>query len=155
MNNDASICDVDVPVMGIAIDKLDNKFRNLGGTRHWFHLLERLIVNVGKFSDLQQDIADMGADRLLTIYVVFNEKSDAENLGPFGRMLITSLLVGRRLFIAERIHFGHSTRRSAVSGGVTQFPIEEHLFYTSFTVDLTSQGTTASLLLIYFPLIWL
>ena len=147
MQDSASICGANVPAIAITIDALDSRFRNLGGTRHWFHLLERLIVNIGKFSDLQQDIAKMNADRQLTIHIIFNEKSDVDNLGPFGRMLLTSLLTGRGLYATERIVFGYSTIKSAVSGGVARFPFEAHLFYTTFDVDLT-RGTAASLLIV-------
>ena len=138
-----NVCDVEFPAVAITITSLDSRFQSLGGTKHWFHLLERLIVNTGKFSDLQQNIADMKADRRLTIYVVFNEKSDAENLGSFGRMLFTSLITGKELYLAEKIVFGYSTTRSAVRGGV-QYPIETHMLHTSYTVDLTSQGETTS-----------
>jgi hypothetical protein len=147
MDDSASFCGAHVPAIAIAVDALDSRFHNLGGTRHWFHLFERLIVNIGKFSDLQRDIAKMNADRQLTIHIIFNEKSDVDNLGPFGRMLFTSLLTGRGLYVTERIIFGYSTIRSPVNGGVTRFPIEAHLFYTNFDVDLT-RGTAASLLII-------
>lgn len=148
MKNDTFICDVDVPAVAITITSLDSRFQSLGGTKHWFHLLERLIVNTGKFSDLQQSIADIKADRRPTIYVVFNEKSDVENLGSFGRMLFTSLITGKDLYLAEKIIFGYSTTRSAVRGGV-QFPIEAHMLHTSFTVDLTTQGATTSFMITY------
>lgn len=147
IDDSGSICGAHVPAIAIAIDALDSRFRNLGGTRHWFHLLERLIVNIGMFSDLQQDIAKMNADRQLTIHIIFNEKSDVDNLGPFGRMLFTSLLTGRGLSATERIVFGYSTTRGAVSRGVTRFPIESNLFYSTFDVDLT-RGTAASLLIV-------
>jgi hypothetical protein len=147
IDDSAGICGSRVPAIAIAIDALDSRFRNLGGTRHWFHLLERLIVNTGKFSDLQQDIAIMNADRQLTIHIIFHEKSDVDNLGPFGRMLFTSLLTGRRLYATERVVFGYSTMRSPVNRGVARFPTEAHLFYTTFDVDLT-RGTAASLLII-------
>ena len=147
MDDSASICGADVPAIASAIDALDSRFRNLGGTRHWFHLLERLIVNIGKFSDLQQDIAKMNADRQSTIHIIFNEKSDVDNLGPFGRMLFTSLLTGRGLYATERIVLGYSTVRNPVGRGVTRFPFEVHLFYTTFNVDLT-RGTAASLLIV-------
>ena len=143
------VCDVELPALAITITSLDSRFQSLGGMKHWFHLLERLIVNTGKFSDLQQRIADMKADRRLTIYVVFNEKSDAENLGSFGRMLFTSLITGKELYLAEKIVFGYSTISYAVKGGVQYHPIEAHMLHTTFIVDLTSQGETTSFMITY------
>ena len=152
--NERDVCENNSLQMGIKINALDQKFLSLGGTRHWFHLLERLTSQIESFKLLHEKILQLKRRNGTTLYVAFNRKSDVENLGSFGRLLFSSLAGGSqtsRPNIFETIVFGYSlsTRMIRIEkngDGIDLNSIEEHNFRSQFVVDLKSQSKLYSII---------
>ena len=152
--NERDVCENNSLQMGIKINALDQKFLSLGGTRHWFHLLERLTSQIESFKLLHEKILRLKRRNGTTLYVAFNRKSDVENLGSFGRLLFSSLAGGSqtsRPNIFETIVFGYSlsTRMIRIEkngDGIDLNSIEEHNFRSQFVVDLKSQSKLYSII---------
>jgi hypothetical protein len=62
---------------------------SLGGTSHWFHVLEYLLPNLDEAKSLI-----WGNHSLKVVYFIFQEKKSALNLCPFGRLMLTTILTG-------------------------------------------------------------
>ena len=146
--HERDVCETDSLHMGIKINALDQRFLSLGGTRHWFHLLERLISQISSFKLLHEKIIQLRSRDSTILYVAFDKKSDVENLGPFGRLLFSSLAGGSqtsRPNIFETIVFGYSLSTRLIrieknGDGADLNSIEEHNFQSQFVVDLKSQS---------------
>ena len=157
----SSICKNDRLEIGVTINALDRRFLGLGGTRHWFHLLERLTQQIDTFHELHMKINQLKIDKLkitngasdgVSLYIIFDKKSDVQELGPFGRLLFSSLTSGRGSASSvqfDKIIFGYSTdiKRGAVRKENEKEnenilgAIEEHNFKPQFTVDFYTQRT--------------
>ena len=152
--NERDVCGNNSLQVGIKIKALDQRFLSLGGTRHWFHLLERLTSQIESFKLLHEKILQMKRRNGTTLYVAFNRKSDVENLGSFGRLLFSSLAGGSKTSrpnIFETIVFGYSlsTRMIRIEkngDGMDLYSIEEHNFQSQFVVDLKSQSKLYSII---------
>lgn len=141
-----SACDPNHIVFGISVPVVDSKFLSLGGTKHWFHLVERLIMNIDRMIELHKTVASIEGRSGRSIYIIFDRKCDVENLGPFGRLLFVSLVSGRKVAseeaLFERIIFGHSSLKTTINHSLTKF-MEAHYFHPHHTVDVKSRGKTA------------
>jgi hypothetical protein len=139
-------CDAKDIVLGISIPNANRKFQSLGGTKHWFHLVERLIINIDRMIELHKTVESMKGRSSKTIYIIFDRKYDVENLGPFGRLLFVSLVFGREIAsdeaLFERIIFGYSSLKTVIHHSGTML-VEAHQFHPHHIVDIKSRGITA------------
>ena len=139
-------CDAKDIVLGISIPNANRKFQSLGGTKHWFHLVERLIINIDRMIELHKTVESMKGRSGKTIYIIFDRKYDVENLGPFGRLLFVSLVFGREIAsdeaLFERIIFGYSSLTTVIHHSGTMI-VEAHQFHPYHIVDIKSRGITA------------
>lgn len=143
--NSKSYCTTELIELAIVVNSSNKKFRSLGGTGHWFHLLERLIPAIDEFNHFHTKVKTLDADKRRPLHVIFDRRDDAERLGPFGRLLFVSLITGSRTLRAthyfDRIIFGHSAGKlgeDSQTGKLATY--EEHDFYPHFVVDLESSG---------------
>ena len=79
----------------IAASLRNDPLGTIGGTEHWFHLMERVIPIAIKS---KKTIAEARTNRSLrndTIFlVVFQEKESAENISEFSMLILTAALIG-------------------------------------------------------------
>lgn len=146
-NSISGKCSLDNLVLGISISAVNRKFLSLGGTKHWFHLTERLILNIDRIIKFRKKVASLKGRDDKVIYIIFDQKYDVENLGPFGRLLFVSLVSGGRTPnkepIFERIIFGYSSLKKVMHSAETvakNMSAEAHEFHPHHIVDLRSQG---------------
>lgn len=144
--NSKSHCSTEPIELAIVVNSLNKKFRSLGGTGHWFHLLERLVPLMDEFNKFQKKVKTLDGDKRRPLNVIFDRRDDAEGLGPFGRLLFVSFITGGRAFQGthhfDRVIFGHSSNKlggEKQTGEVANF--EERDFYPDFVVDLESSGS--------------
>lgn len=81
---------------------IGNKLSSLGGTGHWFHLLERIVpamhgIEKSSLFKYNNDV----------LYIVFKEKFAVDELNDFGRLMLTSTL-SRGKF--KKVVFGYSEK---------------------------------------------
>ena len=84
---------------------VNNNLSRLGGTRHWYHLLQKILPSLGEAYDAIW--SPDARSRFVSnedIYIVFEEESSVKNLTPFGRFVLTSLLTGGKF---SRVHFSY------------------------------------------------
>ena len=113
----------------------NNVLSHLGGTGHWYHFLQRIIPMLGDAYSKVWGPHVLGRRfRVDEIYILFEEEFAVNDLGPFGRFIITSILTGGKFF---KVHIGYAEKiytndqRSLVSG-----------LHVLFTVDLATQTKT-------------
>jgi hypothetical protein len=137
----------DDAVLGISIPAVNEKFLSLGGTKHWFHLVERLILNIDRMIELRKTVGSMKGRSTSTIYIIFDRKCDVENLGSFGRLLFVSLVSGRETAsdqaLFEKIVFGYSSVKTTIHHSVSTI-VEAHQFCPHHIVDIKSLGSTST-----------
>lgn len=146
--NNVEKCESDSLVVGIKINALNKRFLNLGGTRHWFHLLERLISQIDTFKSFHENVVKLKVRNSSILYITFDKINDVENLGPFGRLLFSSLAGGRDKShpnFFDTVIFGHSISKRLIrmekdDNDIDLYAIEEHYFESQFVVDLKSQS---------------
>jgi hypothetical protein len=140
-------CDSNDTVLGISVPAVNEKLLSLGGTKHWFHLIERLITNIDRMIELQKTVGSMKGCRGNTMYIIFDRKSDVENLGSFGRLLFVSLVSGRETAsdqaLFDKIIFGYSSLKTAIHHSVTTI-VEAHQFHPHHIVNIKSLGNAAT-----------
>ena len=106
---------------------INNNLSHLGGTKHWYHLLQKILPSLEKaYDDIWSSKARSRFASNEDIYIVFEEESSVRHLTPFGRFLLTSLLTGGQF---SRIHFAYY-----ISNGTKQS------LEVMFSVDLSQQG---------------
>jgi hypothetical protein len=118
--------------VSIVIEPLKNtNLKIIGGTGHWFHLLERVIhvlnsaeVKIWNYPNANQR----------DLYIVFHERESVEELNPFCRFVLTSILSGNRY---KRVVFGYSEKIVIIPSDINSTSlIETNMFHKSFVVDL-------------------
>ena len=114
-----------VPTSAASIDSIVvmdslayDKLRTIGGTGHWFHLLERLLPllptaaqKVWASAYVQHASASASSSTTFTftpqhLYIVFQEQTGPDGLDSFGRLMLASILSGG---LYDKVLIGHST----------------------------------------------
>ena len=106
---------------------VNNSLSRMGGTRHWYHLLQKVLPSLGEAHD--NVWSSKARSRFASnedIYIVFEEESSVKNLNPFGRFVLMSLLTGGKF---SRVHFAYYINDSA-----------RQLLQVIFSVDQAQQG---------------
>ena len=99
-----SVVDSVVMVDSLVYDKL----RTIGGTGHWFHLLERIVPSILRSSDSVWRPAYEGRGRSVAqqhLYIVFQEAEGAVGMDSFCRLMLASVLGGGYY---DKVFIGHS-----------------------------------------------
>lgn len=115
---------------------INTNLNRLGGTGHWFHLLERII---NTFHIAKGSIWNHTNAHEEDLYIIFHEKESVEQLNAFGRFLLTIVLSGN---CYKRVVFGYSNKIRIIANVMNDTKvIETDGFYKSFVVDLKKSFT--------------
>ena len=131
-------------VMGtLAYDKL----RLIGGTGHWFHLVERLLPLLPLLaSDVWSKSSEARSKRDGKLYIVFQEKYGSEDLDSFSGFLLATIISGG---LFESVVIGHAATVTVLrdeSSGVeadssgSQPVVEARNFAPSLLFSLDPEG---------------
>ena len=91
----------------------------LGGTGHWYHFSERILPALSDAYDLvwgPQATSVLSHDE---VYIVFEEVSSVDALGPFGRFFLTSVLTGGKfniVYLCSARHILSNDKKSLLAG---------------------------------------
>ena len=99
---------------------LNNNLSRMGGTGHWYHLLQKILPSLWKaYQNVWGRDAINSHPLIKELYIVFEEESSVKELGPFGRFVLASILTGGRF---EKVHYAHYF---------------EHGIHSHFTADMS------------------
>jgi len=118
--------------VAIVIEPITNSnLKQLGGTGHWFHLLER-VIHIFHIAEIR--IWNHGNSNQRDLYIIFNEKDSVNDLNPFGRFLLTSILSGSKY---RRVIFGYSPKITIISNNDSgNIIMRTDSFHMAFVVTL-------------------
>ncbi len=136
----------DGAAMAVVMDSLlDDKLLSIGGTGHWFHLIERILPYIVPAAKKvwragaqlrSKKIISMDKDQISVpskLYLIFQEEAGVSTLDPFSRFLLSSVISGGYY---DEVIIGHSSdiddgllRGSAGDGIIRQFRKHATLFF--------------------------
>jgi hypothetical protein len=141
----------DVSKSIIIVDSLSyDKLRTIGGTGHWFHLLERVIpalplaartawlkAYASRGDSNNKDNTSLFKKKQQYLYIIFQDAAGAEELDSFGRLILSSILSGGYY---DKVLLGYTY------SDVKTFVITDDLDKRIEIADISDFKLTASLL---------
>jgi len=116
----------------------NNRLSNVGGTGHWYHLLQSVLPSIKEAHDqiwgeeARQKLLSVNKNAFEDAYIVFHESQSVENLNSFTRFCAAMVLTAGKF---KRVHFGYAKEATVSS---TAAKVQD--LHVLFTADFEKQS---------------
>ena len=133
-----------LPLVVIVDPLLDDDIMYLGGTGHWYHMTQRILASMqeseehwAKYYSHEAEKKSGGRPPLYdidmnSVYIVFQEDFSVKNLGPFMRMVLSSLTAKGDV---QNIHFAYATKVNNLKNEIVHLENMQIVFHTNLALN--------------------